>query len=255
MSLSFRHSHPYLADPGFHAFAHRGGALEYPENSRESFSAVRDLGYRFIEIDVQATLDGHVVVFHDDTLERTTDGHGTVADQRFADLKGVRLASGEPMLTLDEALENHPDMRFNIDIKTDHALEPTLTLLKAMRVLDRVCVASFSDNRLRRARAVLGRDVCLSSGPRSVAALRFASWHVPVPTPDVACAQIPSAQYGVPLATAGFIRHCNRKGIAVHVWTIDEAAEMRRLIRLGVNGIVTDRPSVLKRVAQEEGVW
>ena len=130
-----------------------------------------------------------------------------------------------------------------------------LDLLERMNCLDRVCVASFSDSRLRAARARFGERVCLSSGPRSVAVLRFGSWRAPVGVPDVACAQIPLSQYGVPLATGGFLRHCNRHGIAVHVWTIDEEAEMRRLIRLGVNGIVTDRPSVLKRVAQEEGVW
>ncbi|WP_349361420.1 glycerophosphodiester phosphodiesterase family protein [Stappia sp.] len=255
MKTTFRPSHPYLAGPGFHAFAHRGGALEFPENSRQAFRAVRDLGYRFIEIDVQATSDGQVVVFHDDTLERTTDGRGVVSAQRMSDLAGVRMEGGEPLLTLAEALEDYPDMRFNIDIKTDQALAPTLALLKAMSCLERVCVASFSDRRLAIAKAELGRELCVSSGPRSVAALRFGSWKMPVRTPDVACAQIPLTQYGVPLATRGFLRHCNARGIAVHVWTIDDEAEMRRLIRKGVNGLVTDRPALLKRVAQEEGVW
>jgi glycerophosphoryl diester phosphodiesterase len=255
MADGFSPVHPYLADQRFAALAHRGGGLEQPENSRAAFAAVAEMGYRFIEIDVQASRDGEVVVFHDDRLERTTDGRGVVSEQDMSDLGGVRIAGGEPLLTLAEALEEHPEMRFNIDIKTDHALEPTLDLLEHMSCLERVCVASFSDARLRAARIRFGDRVCLSSGPRSVAALRFGSWRAPVGVPDVACAQIPLSQYGVPLATGGFLRHCNRHGIAVHVWTIDEEAEMRRLIRLGVNGIVTDRPSALKRVAQEEGVW
>ncbi|MAA98225.1 MAG: glycerophosphodiester phosphodiesterase [Stappia sp.] len=250
-----RFEHPYLADSPFAALAHRGGGLENPENSRQAFSAALGLGYRFIEIDVQASRDGTVVVFHDDRLERTTDGHGVVSEQAMADLAGVRMEGGEPLLTLAEALETWPEARFNIDIKTDHALEPTLKLIRRMNCLDRICVASFSDRRLRAARAVMGKDLCLSSGPRAVAALRFAALGMPMPVPDVACAQIPLTQYGVPLATAGFVRHANRRGIAVHAWTIDEEAEMRRLIRLGINGIVTDRPSLLKRVAQEEGVW
>ena len=247
--------HPYLADAPFAALAHRGGGLENPENSRQAFSAAFALGYRFFEIDVQASRDGTVVVFHDDRLERTTDGHGIVSEQEMSDLAGVHMEGGEPLLTLAEALETWPQTRFNIDIKTDHALEPTLELIRRMDCLDRICVASFSDRRLRAARAAMGKDLCLSSGPRAVAALRFGALGMPVRVPDVACAQIPLSQYGVPLATAGFVRHANRNGIAVHAWTIDDEAEMRRLIRLGINGIVTDRPSLLKRVAEEEGVW
>jgi glycerophosphoryl diester phosphodiesterase len=250
-----RFSHPYLADAGFHAFAHRGGGLEHPENSRQAFAAVVAMGYRYIEIDVQASRDTQVVVFHDDTLERTTDGRGVVSEQFMADLAAIRMAGGETLLTLAEALESFPGIRFNIDIKTDHALEPTLDLIARMDCLDRVCVASFSDARLKAARRRFGPALCLSSGPRSVAALRFGSWGLPVPVPDVACAQIPLRQYGIPLATKGFVRHCNARGIAVHVWTVDEEEEMRRLIRLGVDGIVTDRPSLLRRVAAEEGVW
>lgn len=250
-----RFSHPYLAGSALHAFAHRGGGLENPENSRQAFAAVAAMGYRYIEIDVQASRDEEVFVFHDDTLERTTDGVGIVAERAMSDLGGVRMAGGETLVTLAEALESFPAMRFNIDIKTDHALEPTLDLIARMNCLDRVCVASFSDARLAAARRRFGQALCLSSGPRSVAALRFGAWGIPVASPDVACAQIPLAQYGIPLATAGFVRHCNAKGVAVHVWTIDEEAEMRRLIRLGVNGIVTDRPSLLRRVAIEEGVW
>ncbi|MHC5656121.1 glycerophosphodiester phosphodiesterase family protein [Stappia sp.] len=253
MASSF--SHPYLADTGFAALAHRGGGLENPENSRKAFAAVADLGYRFIEIDVQASRDNEVVVFHDDRLERTTDGRGVVSEQSMADLRGVLMEGGEPLLPLAEALESHPGMRFNIDIKTDQALEPTIELIRRMGCLERICIASFSDRRLAAARAALGPGLCLSSGPRSVAALRFGSWRLPLAAPGVECAQIPISQYGVTLATRGFVRHANQNGIAVHVWTIDEAEEMRRLIRLGVNGIVTDRPSLLKAVAREEGVW
>ncbi|GGF05679.1 glycerophosphodiester phosphodiesterase [Stappia taiwanensis] len=247
--------HPYLADHRFAALAHRGGGLENPENSRQAFAAVNALGYSFIEIDVQASSDGVVVVFHDDTLERTTDGRGVVSELPYEALRAVRIGGGEPLLTLEEALLTWPAMRFNIDIKTDQALEPTLDLLRKLDCLDRVCVASFSDRRLKAVRQALGPAVCLSSGPRSVAALKFGSWHLPFPTPDVDCAQVPLRKYGIPLVTPGFLRHCRARRIAVHVWTIDDEAEMRRLIRLGVDGIVTDRPSALKRVAQEEGVW
>lgn len=161
----------------------------------------------------------------------------------------------EPLMTLEETLESFPETRFNIDIKTDHALEPTLALVKRMGVLNRVCLASFSDARLVRIRKRFGAAVCLGAGPRDVAALRLASWGLPVMRAGCQCAQVPMKEYGIAIATRRLVRYCSAKGVAVHVWTIDKADQMRRLIRLGFNGVMTDRPSLLKRIAQEEGVW
>jgi glycerophosphoryl diester phosphodiesterase len=248
-------SHPYLAGAGFAAFAHRGGSLENPENSQRAFAAAVGMGYRYIETDVLATADGVVMVFHDDDLAPLTDGEGVIAALPYSVVRQARTHGTEPLMTLEEALVAFPETRFNIDIKTEHALEPTLELVTRMDVLDRVCLASFSDDRLVRIRKRLGRAVCTGGGPRDVAVLKFASWGLPFLHSSCQCAQVPLREYGISISTRHFISHCNRRGVAVHVWTIDDAEEMCRLIRLGVNGIMTDRPSLLKKVAQEEGVW
>ena len=248
-------SHPYLADHNFVCFAHRGGALENAENTQRAFSAATALGYRFIETDVQATADGVVLVFHDDTLERMTDGAGTISTMPYSEVRQAQIQGTEPIMTLEEALLEFPDTRFNIDIKTDHALEPTLALVEKMDCLDRICLASFSNVRLQALRKRFGSRVCSGASPRDVSALKFGSWGVPTWNVSAKCAQVPVRQFGVTLIAPRFITYCNARGIAVHVWTIDEEAEMRRLIRLGVNGIMSDRPTLLKQVALDEGVW
>jgi len=250
-----RFTHPYLAGHDFVCFAHRGGALENPENTKRAFAASTVLGYRFIETDVQATADGVVLVFHDDTLERMTDGEGAISDMPHSEVCQARIQGTEPIMTLQEALEEFPDTHFNIDIKTDHALEPTLSLVEKMDCLDRICLASFSDARLRKLRARFGPSVCSGASPRDVSALKFGSWGVPTWSVSAKCAQVPVKEVGVTIVAPRFVTYCNARDIAVHVWTIDEEPEMRRLIQLGVNGIMSDRPSLLKRVAQEEGVW
>jgi len=248
-------SHPYLAGKRFAAFAHRGGELEEPENSKRAFSAAVDMGYRFIETDVQATADNVLLVFHDEELSRLTDGEGEVASLPHSVVRQAKIDGTEPIMTLEEALVTFPETHFNIDIKSDHALEPTLELVQKMNVLNRVCLACFSDRRLSRIRDQLGRVACTGAGPRDVAALKFASWGLRFLHSRCHCAQVPVSEYGITLPTRRFITFCNARDIAVHVWTIDEADEMRRLIRLGVNGIMSARPSLLKQIAQEEGVW
>ncbi len=247
--------HPYLAGARFAAFAHRGGGAEQTENSERAFRAAVAMGYRYIETDVQATSDNVVMIFHDDNLDRLTDSNGEIARLPYSEVRKARIHGQELLMTLEEALETFPEMYFNIDIKNEHSLEPTLELVARMGVLNRVCLASFSDERLSRIRHRFGHAICTGAGPRDVRALKFASWDLPFMRVDCHCAQVPLVAFGITIPTQRFIALCNARGVAVHVWTVDEAEEMRRLIRLGVNGIITDRPSLLKQIAQEEGVW
>jgi glycerophosphoryl diester phosphodiesterase len=219
-------SHPYLAGERFAAFAHRGGGMENPENSKRAFAAAVKLGYRYIETDVQASADGVVMVFHDNDLAPLTDGEGVIAALPGAKVRQAKIGGTEPLMTLEETLESFPETRFNINIKTDHALEPTLALVKRMGVLNRVCFASFSDARLVRIRKRFGPAVCLGAGPRDVAALRLASWGLPVIRACCQCAQVPLKEYGIAIATRRLVRYCNAKGVAVHVCTVDHADEM-----------------------------
>lgn len=248
-------SHPYLQGADFICFAHRGGALENPENSRRAFAAAVGLGYRYIETDVQATADGAVVVFHDDALDRVTDTAGVIAELPFAEVRAARIDGTEPIMTLEEALESFPDTRFNIEVKIEAALVPTLEIVQRMACLDRICLASSSGARVARMRRMAGPGLCTNAPTREAAMLVFAGWGLPTPPPRAQCAQVPVVQWGVRVVTPRFIRSCNRRGVQVHVWTIDDEAQMRRLIRMGVNGLMTDRPRLLRKVAMEEGVW
>lgn len=247
--------HPYLAGQDFICFAHRGGGAEQPENSAKAFLAARAMGYRYIEIDVQATSDGRLIVFHDDTLDRTTSGTGDISTLPYARVREALIGGSEPIMTLEQALEDFPDIRFNVDIKTEQALQPTLDLMAKMKCFERICLASFSDDRLRKVRRAFGPEVCTSAGPQGVFALKLGSWRLPMLRVHVQCAQVPISEYGITIVTPAFIKHCNKKGIAVHVWTINDEDNMRRLIRLGVNGLISDHPTLLKQVAKEEGVW
>ena len=253
--LDFAPTHPYLTLGPFACFAHRGGGGEGPENAKCTIAAAVDLGFRYIETDVQATSDGVVLVFHDDDLDALTDGHGIVAELPHAEIQQARIGGTEPVLTLEEALVEFPETHFNIDIKTDQALMPTIELVRKLNCLHRVCLASFSDQRLSHIRRELGPAACTGAGPKDVTKLKFSSWGIPFLRSPALCAQVPISEYGITIVTRRFIRYCERHGVVVHVWTIDEEDEMRRLIRLGVHGLMSSRPSLLKRIAIEEGVW
>ena len=242
---------PFHAEPGPIALAHRGGAGEAAENSPAAFERAVRLGFRFIETDVRATRDGHAVVFHDATLERTTDLAGAVAALPLAHVARALLADGTSPITLADALRRWPGVRFNVDVKCDGAVEPFLAAVAEADAWDRVCAAAFSTARLRRLRTLAGPRLATSMGPSEVARLA-----VGAPSRSPACAaQVPRRQGRVPLVTAGFLRRAHARGLHVHVWTVDDAGQMAALLDLGVDGIVSDRPSVLREVLERRGAW
>ena len=240
--------HPYLRNDGLLAFAHRGGALEAPENTMKAFQYAVDLGYAYIETDAYATRDGVLLAFHDDRLDRVTDRKGVIADLDYADIRAARIGGSEPIPLLEELLTTWPAVKINIDPKHDGAVEPLIALLKRLNALERVCIGSFSDTRIARVRGAFGPAVCTSMGPKEVARFWLAKRRIPVGRFGANCAQIPVKQSGVTLVDAVAVRAAKRLGLQIHVWTIDDEAEMRRLIALGVDGIMTDRPSLLRGV-------
>jgi len=248
-------SHPYLDHPGPVAFAHRGGAEEYPENSLAAFRHAVSLGFRYLETDVHLTADGEVLAFHDDTLDRVTDRAGRIAELSAAEVAEARIAGREPIPTLDALLEEFPGARVNIDPKGDPVVEPLAEVLRRHDALDRVCLGSFSGRRLRRLRRLLGEGLCTSAGPLATAAFRLASLGVPAPRGHHDCLQVPVRQSGLPLVDQRFLDLAHRRGLKVHVWTIDDPAEMHRLLDLGVDGLMTDRPTVLRDVLRDRGAW
>jgi glycerophosphoryl diester phosphodiesterase len=246
---------PFLDHAGVLAFAHRGGAREAPENSMAAFAYAVGLGYRYLETDTYATRDGKLIAFHDDVLDRVTDRRGKVADLEWADVRAARIGGKEPIPLLEDLLGAWPDVRFNIDAKHDAAVEPLVALLRRTGSRDRVCIGSFSDRRVARVRDAFDGRICTSMGPRSVLRLTCAARGLPTWSFSAACAQVPAKALGVTVVTRRFVEEAGRRGLQVHVWVVDDAVEMRRLLDLGVQGIMTDRPRLLKDVLAARGAW
>lgn len=229
--------------------------MEREENTGAAFAHAVALGFRYIETDVQASRDGYAVIHHDDTLERTFGRSERVDALPWAELARLRTSGGEALPRLDAVLAAFPAPRFNIDPKSDAAVAPLAEAVLRAGAVDRVCVGSFVARRTRRLRRLLGEQVAWSPSRRGVAALWAAGWGVPVPKLRFLAAQIPPAHRGVSLVTPRMLRAARRRGIQIHVWTIDEEAEMERLLDLGVDGIMTGRPSLLRAVLERRGQW
>ncbi|MDX3692688.1 glycerophosphodiester phosphodiesterase [Streptomyces europaeiscabiei] len=248
--------HPYLDHPGPIAFAHRGGAADGLENTMAQFRRAVESGYRYIETDVHATLDGKLVAFHDSTLDRMTDGSGRIADLPWKEIGHARVAGVEPVPLFEDLLEAFPEVRWNIDIKAEPALHPLLNLIARTASWDRVCVGSFSESRVARAQRLAGPRLATSYGASGVLGLRLRSWGVPASVRRSAvAAQVPQAQSGVPVVDHRFVRAAHARGLHVHVWTVNEPQSMHRLLDLGVDGIMTDHIDTLRKVLEDRGTW
>ena len=251
-------THPYLDWPGPIAFAHRGGTSEFPENTMPAFEHAVSLGFRYLETDVHVTKDGVLVAFHDTDLNRTCGHPGEIIDMTSAEIAELRVDGREAIPVMRDLLERWPDVRFNIDCKADSAVEPLAELVAATATIDRVCLGSFSHRRLQRLRKLCGPRLLTCLSPPEIASLRILR-RVWGSSPRVA--QIPitagheDSLFHVTLVNERFLRDAHREGMPVHVWTIDEEAEMDRLLDLGVDGIMTDQPTVLRDVLERRGEW
>ncbi|MGA4507477.1 glycerophosphodiester phosphodiesterase [Propionibacteriaceae bacterium G1746] len=252
--------HTYFDAP-FVAMAHRGGPLLPTNIGRENtllaFENALCLGYRYIETDVHLTRDGHLVAFHDESLDRATDRSGRIGELSLVEVRQARVGT-ERVPTLDEVLDQL-DCRINIDIKANGAEAPLVRALERHHALDRVCVGSFSEVRLRRFRALSGGRVATSVGPLGVAAGMFAARTGFGPSAVGAAFQVPVrtriAGRMVDVVTPAFVRRAHSWGKQVHVWTIDDPDTMNELIDMGVDGLISDRIDVLKQVLVARGLW
>ena len=248
-------THPYLDVPGPIGMAHRGGAATAPENALEAFEEAYGLGYRYLETDAHLTRDGVVVAFHDATLDRVTDSTGAIAAIDWDQLSSVRVEGSGTIPSVAQLLDRLPDARFNIDAKSDAVVEPLVDLLDRHSAFDRVCVGSFSGRRLGRARRLAGDRLCTSAGPVEIARHVLRGRRVPVRVSAAHALQVPVRTRRVEIVTPGFVQQAHADGLAVHVWTVDDPDEMHRLYDLGVDGIMTDRPDVLRAVMEQRGIW
>ncbi len=234
----------------------------------EAFAGAVALGYRHLETDLRLTRDGTLVCLHDHTVDRTTDGSGPVSDLTFDELRrldaGYRhtgaegpvfRASGLRVPTLEEAVSTFPDVAFVVDLKAENLVGPLNELIDRLDLHDRLIVGSFSDRRIDEFRAVAGRRVATSTGAALSRSWLLASRIGRGVRSDAVALQLPRRSRGVKVVDKRLVEAAHGLGLQVHVWTVNHEAEMGELLDLGVDGIITDRPDLLKEVLVARGAW
>ncbi|WP_125778134.1 glycerophosphodiester phosphodiesterase [Antribacter gilvus] len=255
-------------DDRFAALAHRGFSHgnKNLENSLAAFAAAVELGYRYVETDAHGTSDGVAVALHDESLDRTTDASGLVSDLPWSVVKEAKIGGSEPVPLLEEVLGTWPHLNVNIDVKAESGIAPVADAIERTRSWDRVCVTSFSVDRRLATLARLTRPVATSAGRSEVARFLVGARLRLAPVANRALRHVDALQVPVmdrlpadlgPLTVVDgvTVARAHRAGKKVHVWTIDEPEEMRHLIDLGVDGIVTDRADLLREVLVQRGLW
>ena len=245
---------PFLDWDGPIPVAHRGGAAEQPENTMSAFAAAVGLGYRYVETDVHATADGVLLAFHDHTLDRVTDRSGDITTLTYAEVQRARVGA-EAIPRFEEVLGTWPDLRIHVDAKHLAAAEPLVAAIDGAAAHDRVCIGSFSDRTVRALRRLGGNRICTWMGRAEILSLRLASLGVPMPPSAAGCTQVPVRQGRLPLVDRRFVATARRRQVGVHVWTINDRPTMEWLLDLGVDAILSDRPTLLKEVFTERGLW
>lgn len=247
--------------------AHRGGCGIAPENSMAAFTKSAELGVHGFEIDIRLTKDEEIIVFHDEYVDRTTDGAGRVAEMSLEELRKSDLGyhymdadgnhpyrgKGEKVVLLKELFEEFPQMLINIDIKDspetyEGSLIPSKLwrLIESMGVQDRVVVTSFHDEQIDRFNLYAQNRVAIGAGENEVrkayASFNSQFGHLYRPRADVF--QIPVRSSMFRLDSPRFISFLMSLNIPVHYWTIDDAEEMKSLAAAGAKGIITRRPDI-----------
>jgi glycerophosphoryl diester phosphodiesterase len=251
-------------------FAHRGASARAPENTLEAFRLAVEAGAGGLELDVRMTRDGEVVVIHDATVDRVTDGSGAVAGMTLDEVRrfdagysfspdGGRTfpyrGRGVRIPTLAEVYEEFPDAYVNADIKEaqPEAEEAVLSVIQDAAAEGRTLVASTDHAVLRRFRKVSGGHISTGASRREIAAFYvLSSLHLEaLVSPAYEALQVPVEHRGIKLVTPRFVRAAHSRGVRVDVWTINDVAEMNQLLDLGVDVIMTDRPEVLESLLRE----
>ncbi|MEO0313347.1 MAG: hypothetical protein RL140_577 [Actinomycetota bacterium] len=236
----------YLSPAKFKIFAHRGTTeLGAVENTVKAFQDAISSGADYLETDVQATKDGKVIIFHDETLTRLLGVNRKVSDLTLAEIQNLAYDRGIELPRLEDVLLKFPTARLNIDIKSQNAVSETVKAILKLSATGRVLVSSFSSKRRQEAIAQLPGVATSGDSKRVIVlmlgmALRSRSlidWSLA----DLDALQIPTHFGFIRLNTSTIIDACHLRGVEVHYWTVNDPAEAKQLKRLGADGIVTDR--------------
>ena len=247
----------YGEGPGPLAIAHRGGGALAQENSLNAFGLASGLGIRYLETDVRVTSDGHLVCFHDETLDRVTSATGPVRSKSLRELRALRINGVERIPTFDEALDAFPDQCFTVDPKDQAGLGPLVKSLRRKGGAERVCIAGAWDGWLAQVRRDVP-EITTALGWRSLSALLMCAWAGVRPPTGLATGpfvHVPVKLGRVPIFVERLVAMSHEIGVRVVTWTVDEPAVMRRLLDAGVDAIITDRPDILREVLVSREEW
>jgi glycerophosphoryl diester phosphodiesterase len=248
-------------------FAHRGGAKIAPENTLEGFREGLRVGAGVLELDVHAIADGNVVVIHDETVDRTTDGSGPVREMTLAEVRRLdagywfttddgktypNRGEGVKIPTLEEVYREFPDVPINVEIKGKRSgIEKAVwRIIEDAGAAERTLVVSEDSGTIRRFREVSGGRVATAASSAELISFWLLSrLHLGgLSKPSYQALQGPETYKGVRIVTPELVRAAHERGLRVDVWTIDHEPDMRRLLGFGVDGIMTDRPDILAKV-------
>ena len=263
--------HPYFDTPTPHLFGHRGASAEAPENTRPAFERAWAAGVLYLETDCHATRDGEIVLLHDAALERTTDGSGSVRQASFTDVErldaGYRFTpdvgrtfpyrgKGVRIPRLVDLLEWFPSARINLEIKAaePEVAEEVIRIVKRGHAEHRMLLASDKGEVLEHVRK-LGPGTAIGSSLGDVIQFfqALSEGKIDRHAPRGQALQIPPSFQDVDLATRECVEAAHRLGLFVHVWTINDADEMRKLLGRGMDGLMSDDPAQLLRVSRAHG--
>ncbi len=250
------------------AIAHRGGAAEAPENTMRAFEYAVKLGFKYIETDIRMTKDKVLVIYHDKSVDRLTEGKGKISSLTWKQISKLRVA-GEPIPRLEEALESFPDIYWNLDPKQSACVPPLAQLINDFDMAENICVGSFFGPRQKLIRRLVEKETVTSASPFQVFKIKLASFkklsadikelrqpkELQRPSNDFECLQVPLKFRGVNIVNEKFIQTAHQLGLHVHIWTIDEAKIMEQLLDWGVDGLITDAPSILKQTLIHRNLW
>lgn len=260
--------HPYYAaDLNYPlVIAHQGGDGVWPGETMFAYQNAVDLGVDVLEMDIHITADGALILMHDETVDRTTDGSGEIESMTLEELKHLDAAydwspdegktfpyrgQGHTVTTLEEVFKAFPNTRMTIEIKKTNAsmTKPFCDLIREYNMQDKVLVASFHDERLKEFRAECP-EVATSSAKNetTVFVLLTKPFLGSFYSPKFYSLQVPEESGGITVMTPAFVRAAHKRNLAVEPWTINDAETMRKLIEWGVDGIITDRPDIMMEV-------
>ncbi len=261
---------PFAAEKGVIVFAHRGGSRRWPENTMLAFQNAADLGVDALEMDIHSTADGELVVIHDPFVDRVTNGSGDVHDHTLAELKLLDAGywwtedggqtypfrgQGLTIPTLAEVFAAFPYLWINIDIKQADPpiVEPFVAMIDEYGMVEQVCVGSFHTEVIGQFRQACPQAATAASLPEAEQMLALSKVRLGQFYQGEAVAmQTPEVEKRLRVVTPAFVESAHQHQVAVHVWTVNDVSQMRRLIDMGVDGLMTDYPDLLLKLLGRE---